>query len=629
MAENGTGVGRFLDYALWEDACDLLALQRKQMERNRHFHTLSMHYYRSQSALERSVRSPDYYGQRIASGLFYGLGGTFWSQPYYVPKAGAGLRTYRLLSYPMRVLYYAASLYLLKLSQGLLQSYMETGHLHGEYGGALRFRDGRLHATARNIYFLDYYRRFRSTVRRVALERDPNKVVLCLDVSDYYERLPVRTLLQELDNRVDAETKATLHYDAATREQLASIIAFVSGGQGGIPQCDNDITSSFVGHLFMTFADLCIDQVVRETGAPIQEHALVRYVDDVYLSLTFAPSSDTTTRENTLRALFPRIGDSLAQQLGIRLNEHKTRLFWLANPEDAEALQRSVRRISPETIAAGEPTTERPQEQVESIFSQLQALKTSALDPTLRRAGALDVEVLKQVFDPLVGDALDSPANRARIQEVFRDMRLDLIKAYPLAILPVLLRDPDTTRRLREELLGEQTLTTADIDLILRLLAHEGFDDEALLGRLRDDPVMRPVVERIALPGPGDEGSGYLGLTEEQALVVGQVPAATEHLRRRVMREQAGAYSEALDHLVAEVRAVARYVGEGAGGQPKPLDARDHSDACADFLGLYQRDEAGVPRSVGQEEYERYQAQAGRCLRMFLEERLAQPEPAG
>ncbi|MHB0858137.1 MAG: RNA-directed DNA polymerase [Anaerolineae bacterium] len=630
MIEQEMGVGRFLDYSLWEDACDLLALQRKQMDRNRHFHTLSMHYYRRLGELDQTVRSHDFYAGQVANGLFYGLSNTFWSQPYLVPKAGAGLRTYRLLSYPMRVLYYAASLYLLKLSQNLLQSYIQDmGHLRAEYGGALRFRGGRLHATARTIYFLDYYRRFRSAVRREALERDPDKAVLCLDVSDYYDQLPVPNLLDQLDARVDADTKAALRYDAATREQLASIIAFVSGGRGGIPQCDNDITSSFVGHLFMTFADLCIDQVVRETGAPVESHALTRYVDDVYLSLTFAPSSDVATRERALQTLFLRIADGLLQQLGIRLNEHKTRLYWLENSEDAEALQRSLHRVSPETIAAGETASGVPEEQVEAILSQLQALKTSPLDPSLRRPRVLDVEVLKQAFDPRVSEALEHATYQARIRELFRDMRLDVIKAYPLAILVIVRKDPPTAARLRDELLRRQTLTTADIDLILRLLSQEGFQDEALLEKLREDPTMRPVMERVAPTGPLAQDTDYLGLTEEQALIVGGIPVATEHLRRRVLREQSGAYGEALDHLLAEVRAVVRQVGsdDWQGEAPAAMDGS--LEACEDLLSLYRQGESGLPRPVGREEYLRLRSQAGRCLQAVLAERQAEPETVG
>jgi len=112
-------LGYFISDEDWLDASALLEKQIREMKRNRHFRTPSMLYYDSLPKDERrTISSVDYFEQRVANNLFYGLENEFHWIPYSVPKGWLGLRNYKFLSYPLRLLYYAVGIYLLRLTEG-------------------------------------------------------------------------------------------------------------------------------------------------------------------------------------------------------------------------------------------------------------------------------------------------------------------------------------------------------------------------------------------------------------------------------------------------------------------------------------------------------------------------------
>ncbi len=78
-----------------------------------------------------------------------------------------------------------------------------------------------------------------------------------------------------------------LQFDPIAREQIASFFDFIANRRISIPQTDNDVISSFIGNLYLVFSDLFIEQEIRKYTSRIREHAIIRYVDDVYISLEF------------------------------------------------------------------------------------------------------------------------------------------------------------------------------------------------------------------------------------------------------------------------------------------------------------------------------------------------------
>ena len=137
-------------------------------------------------------------------------------------------------------------------------------------------------------------------------------------------------------------------FDSVTQSQIASFFAFLANGKGGIPQSDNDIVSSLIGHIYLIFGDIMIDELLRTGDQVLEGHDIIRYVDDMYVSITFKNDVTTAEKEAFLGDLASRIADCLYERLGLRLNT-KTRLYWLCNSKDIEDLKRNLKKCHRDT----------------------------------------------------------------------------------------------------------------------------------------------------------------------------------------------------------------------------------------------------------------------------------------
>lgn len=99
MANENATIGHFIDFALWKEALKLLNFQIASKQKNRHFSTLSMYYYESLGKSVEELEKEDYFNDRVANDLFYGLEREYSIFQYVVPKAGLGLRNYKFLTY--------------------------------------------------------------------------------------------------------------------------------------------------------------------------------------------------------------------------------------------------------------------------------------------------------------------------------------------------------------------------------------------------------------------------------------------------------------------------------------------------------------------------------------------------
>ena len=288
-------LGYFLDYNRhWVQALRLLKYQLKTKKGNkrkkghRHFNTLEMFYYEKLEEFFEKLESKEYFKTRIANNLFYGLK-EFAVVPYTLPKSNLGLRRYKFMTLPMRVLYYAVGLYLVELSEEYLREYYQPhNHIHANYGGNLRFVDAnKLNLNLNSIYHQSHYQKFRAKVRWEKKGDTRRKVMIRLDIENYYDELSIPKLLDLLKERVKPSIQREMHYDETTQVQLVSFFDFVSSGTSGIPQSDNNVISSFIGHLFLVFGDLYLDDELRRHNNLVNRHEIIRYMDDIYISITF------------------------------------------------------------------------------------------------------------------------------------------------------------------------------------------------------------------------------------------------------------------------------------------------------------------------------------------------------
>lgn len=629
-------LGYFLSHRYWTNALGLLEYQLSLKATNKHFNTLSMFYYEGLDKSNKDlVKDETYFTNRIANNLLYGLEREFAIHSYPIPKSNLGLRKYRFFTYPMRIAYYAVGLYIVRLAQEVIQQYYHCHkHIHSNYGGRLTFDDqNNLHLTYDSVWYKPHYQRFRKRVRKEVSGDVQHKVVIHLDIQNYFEEIPVPVLLNFLAEYIKPSIQKEMRFDSITRGQIASFFDFIANGRSGIPQTDNDVVSSFIGHLYLIFGDLLIDQELRKDNSIIREHAIIRYMDDMYVSLTFCENVSRASKEVFISSLAPRIADCLYQRLSLRLNT-KTKLFWLNSSEDKETLLRNLKRVSPGYDLADDDNKIDPNEKIKLIFRQFEKLKESSLDPTFNARGDLDEEILKEVYNNSVSQLFRKKENSTRIHDIFDGFNFDLVIAQPREILIVLLVDPAASERFKQFLLAKQNLTSRDVHLVLNYLCQTDFQSRELVDLLKGNEAMQRIMEIYSESVIATAKPGYFDLGDAQVLKIAAYPNVIEQIRLRVQSERRHEYSIALNHLLNEIHTICykldkQRIEEKQYEAPKVseflISKKVPHETCLKIRNLFDRRNKNpvshadpIAWPVGQDEYSDYHKHVGICLKHIV-----------
>ena len=270
-----------------------------------------MFYYERIPIGERhNVATSDYFDKRIATNLLYGLETEFSVIPYPVPKGNLGLRRYQFLTYPLRIAHYAIGLHLMAVTQDLLHQYAGAkSRITAEYGGRLLFDEatGQLHQNYESVWYKPHYQKFRKEVRAELKAELGHKVVIRLDIQNYFEEIDVARLLSLIADYIKPSIAQSLNFDAVTRSEIAIFCEFLANKRAGIPQADNDIISAFIGYLFLVFADYRIDDLLIQNSSLLSAHHVYRYMDDIYVVLKFRPDVSGLERETLVSELGPKL----------------------------------------------------------------------------------------------------------------------------------------------------------------------------------------------------------------------------------------------------------------------------------------------------------------------------------
>jgi AbiA family abortive infection protein len=283
-----------------------------------------------------------------------------------------------------------------------------------------------------------------------------------------------------METFIKPSIKKELRFDAISQGQIIDFFKFLADGNKGIPQTDNDIVSSYLGHLYLIFGDLLVDQELNKNSKGVSSSKIIRYMDDFYISITFDEDFDNANREIYINNLAARISDLFYERLGLRLNT-KTQLFWLNIQEHVRYLEESLKKVSPGHEVADEEHVDSPNDKIGRIFGQLENLKTSSLDPSFRQHRDLNQEILKEVYDKPVQQLMNRQDNKDRIREVFADFNFDLVLAQPREIMILLLHDSSAKRQFKMFLRTKSHLTSRDVYLILTYLCQTEFKSKRLI----------------------------------------------------------------------------------------------------------------------------------------------------
>jgi len=652
---NKTQLGYFIDFSLWQDALELINFQIRQKQTNRHFNTLSLFYYERIDVTCLNDAAEEYFNIKISSNLFYGLKKEFSIFSYVIPKQGLGLRERKFFTYPMRVVYYAVGLYLLKLSQEFLnETYKQIKSIKSFYGGDIKYKKGKLELNSKNIYFFEFYKEFTSLIKE-EVKSCEDRVILKIDIENYFNELSISRLLHFLGRFIKPSVQAKMSYDIFTKESIICLFQFISNGKSGIPQSDNDIISSFIGYLYLVFGDLFIDDALRNYSNVIDSYRTIRYTDDIYISITFKQSIDQKNRGLFIHLIASQIAEILYRELGLKLNL-KTRLFHLSQKKEKDELLKNIRKSSPsdeysitlhednnEEKKEVEPISEKPQDKLNKIFKELKKIKNSNIensfiikDKRYNSSRETREEILREVFDKRVEQIIDKPENKSEIKQIFKKFNFELVKVQPLEILIILLKDENATNEFRKMCLDKNIITTGDVDLIIKFLCQTGFNDQDLLKKLKKNDHMNNIVDIFLNNELNCDKPGYYNLTCMRMKKLSEMPDVLEQTRLRILSERNKSYSVALNHLVNEIHAVC--IKQERAANKKEYDVNKvvnflrskgiQHEICIRIRNLFDRrnsnsvshpgSDGEIAWEVTEEEYREYYKCVGQCLEVIL-----------
>ena len=556
MNNDDKNIGHFLTYELWQDALKLINVHVEGQESNKHFKTLSMIYYKKLGSTVQQLESFDYFSNYVKNNFFYGLEKEFAIYPYVMPKSGLGLRNYKFLTYPMRAIYYSVGLYALKLSDEFLNNfYRNKTNISSNYGGRIYFKNDRLVATKKNIYYASYYRKFRNEVRKEINADGDKRVILRIDIQNYYDEISIPILLDHFELHYKDSEKAKFKFDITTKEEIKFLFRFLANDRNGIPQSDNSLISSVIGNLYLIFGDLYIDDELRKDPEVLERYKIIRYVDDIYVSLKFKNNIDVDEQKEYIESIGARISDQLYYKLKLRLNP-KTRFFWLDNSKQLDELKSSLKKVSTQyDPSIDDVDSETLEEKINNVFDELLKLKKSCIEPATFQH-ELAGEILKEVYDKRVTQLLDSTENKERIQKVFKDFDFNRVKDYPLQIIILILKNETVSDSFVAFLLNLKNITTKDVGLIIIYLCQINFEDDNVLKLLKQYTPMSKIISRITNPDISHYQSGYYSLNEKQIEKLVSMTEVIEQIRLRVFNEKIGYYSVALSHLLNELHGI-------------------------------------------------------------------------
>ncbi|OAB55394.1 hypothetical protein AY599_06730, partial [Leptolyngbya valderiana BDU 20041] len=475
---------QFLNFYLWQGAIDLLNFQVEQRRNNKHYNTLSMYFYEKFSKSSKFLKTEKYFKTYIESNLFYSLDEVFFTKGYQIPKSKFTLRKYTFFSYPMRVLYYAIGLYIFNISSDLLSEYInKIDSISSFYGGKIKiyYKNKKICLSKKNLYYLKFYKDFRHKIKSQIQDSEGNlleskdlkyRVCIRLDIQDYFESIPIGSFLQHLNNYIKPSIKNKFSYDSCSIEEIRFFFEFLSAGKTGIPQADNDIISSFLGYLYLIFADIWIDEILKDQPS-LEEHKIIRYVDDIYVFLIFKEELNEITKNKVIVEVSQKISDVIYYKLKLKINSQKTSLYRLHKEEDRKKILENL--VSPEQEVNSdreddEVDTESPTTKIQKIFKVIEQIKQDDSDLLFGdEQYKARSKILRESFlDKSVLQMLSQDEYITKLGQALNGYNFDLVKVYSLELMILILKNPKIESQFSGYLNQKNTLDTLDSYLILR-----------------------------------------------------------------------------------------------------------------------------------------------------------------
>lgn len=574
--------GHFLDYKRWEEAICAIDKQIELMKNGKlHFKTMSNINYGSNNYKE--IKSKKYFNKVISSGLFYAMRNHFYIENVPMPKSGSDVRKFRFMSYPLRCVHVAIGIYILSLSRDFRDNYYGgRSRLSSYYGGDLRLdQTGSLASVSREaLYFWPHYKEFAREVRDLFTSSRPGRVIVSLDISSYFDSLEVSHLLKRLYRYNKNSENRNHNFDIDTVSLISEFYDWVSGGDGGIPQTDNNVVSSFIGDLYMKIADLYADNVLRKNEY-VEDYRIIRYVDDTYIYIEFNRGVSRYYKEKISYDIISKISEVIHEKMSLRVNS-KSRLYKSGSSEDVSQLvsdllatsmtERKAKSftsvfrpndIQSETSESGKFSYLKnyPKGTVQFILSALRELTykygfNRYVTSKLERLSKPNLKALRMIYDNNVQNLFKKDGNRDELFKILK--RIDFDSIYPQRgpILVLINMFESIKSDFEYYFIRKENWTLEDswvcLEYIIRNEKYEGLLFSKMLKETKFDKVIDAPETNTFRP----EKSGYSGVNTSKLTQIHLKGKYINQIKYRKINESYNRKGVSLNHLLNEVHSL-------------------------------------------------------------------------
>lgn len=542
----------FFDYNQWKDACELLEAQINLINRNKHFNTLNLQYFNSLSLEYREeVKSQDFFEQYISNLLFYGLEDVVFNNIYYVPKNRFSYRKMSYNSLVVRLINNAIGLYLYKVSEKFVNEFVNNkdSNISSRYGGKIKYNDnGKISLNKENLYYKQQYKEFTKELLEYINDNENNRLIIKLDIQDFYENIKVKDFLKILESKVGYTIRNKYKYDKRKIENISDFYKFIMNGQDGIPQSDNDIVTSFIASLYMKLIDIDIITLINNMRMEkLKKYKIIQYCDDTYLILDF-----NEINQNDMYIIVNRIIQEISLKLVKKYNlrfNNKSKIFDLSIEEKIKEIKKYIKINSQVEIELSKG--EKPQKIFDDIISKIQVFSSQGINDA-------DEESLLESLKKIYNDSVEGIINKKENLKILEDtiIQLDLNKIFlsNKYLVTLACKNESTKQKLLEYI---ENLNNKNNNKFYYILEYICKEDIAYLEKIKDINLKDEYKNILKFKNLDKKSLGYMNLNLDKFKKIISVDSRIiQQIKYRRINEVSHNYNIAFNHLVNEVKSI-------------------------------------------------------------------------
>ena len=541
------------NYEQWEDAYKILDAEINLIDKNKHFNTLNLQYFKNlDTEYKEYVKTEEFFKKYINNGVFFGLEDVVFNHIYYTPK---NIFTYRKMSYNsflVRLIHNAIGIYIFKLSEDFIKDFVDTkeSSISSRYGGKIEYNCKGISIKQDNLYYKNQYREFvKELLGYINNSNNSNRIIIKLDVQDFYDNIVVEEFLNILSKNIKFSYREEFKFDTNKIKNISDFYKFIMNGKNGIPQSDNDIISSFISSLYMKLVDIdIIDLISNMNLKNLDKYKIVQYCDDTYIILDFDEHKNDDVYISINRIL-EEISLKLTQRYNLKFN-NKSRIFDLSKESNIEELKSCI-KINSQTEIELE-RGEKPQKIFDSIIDELNKINEGSISEFKEEES---LENLKKIYNKSVEGVMQKNENLKLLKETIENFKFEKAFLSTKYIVTLACMDEETTEKLIKYIEEGQNKNINKFLYIIEYVSKKNFE---YTNNIKDNVILDEYKKILKVNYLNPNSLGYMNLSEQEFKILDLFESNNiiNQIRCRRIGEVSQNYNIAFNHLVNEVKSI-------------------------------------------------------------------------